>query len=187
MSRIGKQPITIPGEVEVKMEGDLIIIRGPKGELKQSLFPELSVEMKDQEIIISRNKDSDQAKALHGLFRSLVANAVEGVLKGFEKRLELVGTGYRVKTEGDKLILSLGFSHPIIVQPKEDVTLEIEGQKEIIIKGIDKQRVGQVAAEIRGLRKPEPYKGKGVRYKGEVVRRKPGKAAKIGGEQAGGS
>lgn len=186
MSRIGKQPITIPDDVKIKVEKDVLTINGPKGELKQFLFKELSVQMKDQKIVIERVKENDSAKALHGLLRSLIANAVEGVSKGFEKRLELVGTGYRVKKEGDKLVLSLGFSHPVTIDQTEGISLDIEGQKEIIIKGIDKQKVGQTAAEIRSLRKPEPYKGKGIRYAGEVVRRKPGKAAKVG-SGAGGS
>lgn len=180
MSRIGKQPIQIPEEITVSVTDDQVVIKGPKGELKHKLFPELKVEIEGHKVLISQKKESDKTKALHGLLRSLVANAVEGLSKGYEKRLELVGTGYRVKKEGEKLTLSLGFSHPVVIEPLEDTSLEIEGEKKIIIKGIDKQKVGQMAASIRALRKPEPYKGKGIRYEDEIVRRKPGKAAKIG-------
>lgn len=185
MSRIGKQPIQIPEAVNITLKDEEIVISGPQGEIKETLFPQLHIEIKDKQISITRIKEDDKTRALHGLLRSLIANAVKGVKEGFEKRLELVGTGYRVKKEDDKLVLSLGFSHPVVVDTLEGVTLKVEGQKEIIISGIDKQLVGQVAANIRSFRKPEPYKGKGIRYKGELVRRKPGKAAKVGASQGG--
>lgn len=180
MSRIGSQPITIPEGITVNVEEDAIVVKGPKGELKQPTFPELEVKIEDQQVRIRRKGNDNKSRALHGLIRSLIANAVKGVSEGYEKRLELVGTGYRVKKEGEKLVLTLGFSHPVEIKPIEGVSLNAEGEKEIIVRGINKQRVGQVAASIRELRKPEPYKGKGIRYKGEVIRRKPGKTAKIG-------
>ncbi len=180
MSRIGKQPVNIPEGVSVRTEDNKLVVSGPKGELRLPNFDELNIEIDQQTIRIKKKKETDKANALHGLLRALLANAVEGVSQGFEKRLELVGTGYRVKSEGDTLILSVGYSHPVKVEPIEGITLETEGEKEIIVNGIDKQQVGQVAANIRNFRKPEPYKGKGVRYKGEMVRRKPGKAAKVG-------
>lgn len=183
MSRIGRQPITIPEGVTLNVEGNVVVIKGPKGELKQPTFPELDIKIKDQQVHIIKKDNNNKSRALHGLARSLIANAVKGVIEAYEKRLELVGTGYRVKKEGEKLILSLGFSHPVIVESIEGISLDIEGEKEIIVRGIDKQRVGQVAANIRKKRKPEPYKGKGIRYKDEVIRRKPGKAAKIGAAQ----
>lgn len=185
MSRIGKKPIDIPDKVTVKTEGDKIIIKGPKGEMIQKTFADFNIDINDRQIKILARKDEDKITAMHGLLRSLIANAVTGVSEGFEIRLELVGTGYRVKKEGKKLSLSLGFSHPVYIEPIEGINLEIEGQKEIIVSGIDKQKVGQVAANIRSLRKPEPYKGKGIRYKDEIVRRKPGKAAKLGASQGG--
>jgi large subunit ribosomal protein L6 len=183
MSRIGRQPITIPEEVQLNLEGNRVFVKGPKGELREPTFPELDIKIKDQKVHITRKADDDKSRALHGLLRSLIANAIKGVMEGYKKHLELVGTGYRVKKEGENLVLTLGFSHPVIVKSIEGVSLEAKGQKEIIVAGIDKQRVGQVAANIRKLKKPEPYKGKGIRYKDEVVRIKPGKAAKVGAAQ----
>lgn len=180
MSRIGRQPIAIPEGVTVQEKKGQIVVQGPEGGLEVSIPSSLDVKVADKQIIVQRKSDKD--RAIHGLQRSLIANAVQGVAKGFEKRLELVGTGYRVKQDGDNLTLTLGFSHPVKVEKIEGIILETEGEKEIIIKGIDKQKVGQIAANIRSLRKPEPYKGKGIRYKGEIVRRKPGKAAKVGAE-----
>lgn len=180
MSRIGRQPVPIPEGVRVSVEGKTIFVKGPKGELIHQTFPKLDVRIEDKQVRITRKGNDSKSRALHGLLRSLIANAVKGVSVGYEKHLELVGTGYRVKKEGEKLILTLGFSHPVTVEPIEGILLDTQGEKEIIVKGINKQRVGQVAASIRQLRKPEPYKGKGIRYKGEIVRRKPGKTAKIG-------
>lgn len=178
MSRIGKQPIHIPQGVFVTVSDDGVQVKGPHGELTVNLLQGLKVRVEGQTLTVSREKEDK--RAIHGLLRSVIANAVHGVSTGFEKRLELVGTGYRVKKEGEKLVLTLGFSHPVVVEPVAGVTLETEGEKQIIVRGYDKQLVGQVAANIRLLKKPEPYKGKGVRYQGEVVRLKPGKAAKVG-------
>jgi large subunit ribosomal protein L6 len=180
MSRIGKQPIALPENVKIEINQDNVNISGPKGNLNVHFLNLVNISIEDGKILVKPTKKTDQTDAIQGLTRALIANAVTGVTEGFEKRLELVGTGYRAKKEGDKIILSLGYSHPITVNPEKEITIEIEGEKEIIIKGIDKQKVGQVAANIRKYRQPEPYKGKGIRYKDEVVRRKPGKAAKVG-------
>ena len=182
MSRIGRQPIAIPEGVTVSQAEGKIVVKGPKGELSFALFPELKVNLEGSEIRLQRRVD--KASALHGLMRALLMNAVIGVTQGFEKHLELVGTVYRAKKEGEKLSLSLGFSHPVIVTPEIGISLDVEEQKEIIVKGIDKYQVGQMAANIRKLRKPEPYKGKGIRYKDEIVKLKPGKAAKVGAAQS---
>ncbi len=180
MSRIGLIPISIPEEVTIKLDGSKIIVKGPKGELAHSIPRVLKVtQEKDQLFVKPKNKDK-KASALHGLTRSLLFNMVQGVTKGHQKKLELVGTGYRVAKEADKLVLSLGFSHPVEVPFKEGIEFTLEGNNKITISGYDKQLVGQIAAEIRSLKKPEPYKGKGIRYSDEQVRRKPGKAAKVG-------
>ena len=184
MSKIGQKPVPIPSEVTVKVNQEEIIVSGLKGELKEKLFPELAVKIDKEKIIIERKKDSKKAKSLHGLFRSLVFNMVQGVSKGFEKVLELQGTGYRANLEGENLKLSLGFSHPVIVKPRPGIKFQVEESKIIKVEGINKQQVGQTAAEIRAIREPEPYKGKGIRYQGEKVRRKPGKAAKAGAAAA---
>lgn len=181
MSRIGAQPIPIPAGCSLAIGADTVTVKGPKGEIELRYPPQLEVKEEAQEVVVRRKDES--ARALHGLWRSLIANALQGVSVGFEKRLELVGTGYRVKKEGDKLIMSLGFSHPIVVEPEPGISFAVENEKEVIVRGIDKQRVGQVAASIRSRRPPEPYKGKGFHYQGEVVRRKPGKAAKVGAPQ----
>jgi large subunit ribosomal protein L6 len=173
MSRIGKQPITIPESVKIKLDSGKITITGPKGTLVQALPRQVKVAQKNDQLIVESS-----SSAFHGLFRSLVNNMVIGVTEGYQKTLKLIGTGYRVKKEGQALELSLGFSHSIKVASIEGIELEIEGNSTIIVKGIDKQLVGQTAADIRSLRPPEPYKGKGVRYQDEQVRRKPGKAAK---------
>ncbi len=176
MSRIGRQPIKLPDTVKVTKNNDQLTVTGPKGSLNITLPRSIQFTQKENQLFLTST--NTEAKALHGLTRSLLQNAVVGVTSGFEKRLELVGTGYRVKTEGSKIILSLGFSHPIYLDTPKDVSLSIESNNIIIIKGIDKQLVGQAAANIRSLRPPEPYKGKGIRYQGELVRRKAGKAAK---------
>lgn len=179
MSRIGSKTIVIPKEVKVKLAENQVVVTGAKGELTQFLpSPKISIAVENDKIKVSRSDDERQTRAFHGLTRSLVANMVKGVSSGFEKRLELVGTGYRVKKEGKSLVISVGYSHPIEVVAPEDINVEVEGNNQIIIKGIDKQKVGQLAAEIRSFRSPEPYKGKGIRYQGEIVRRKAGKAAK---------
>jgi len=175
MSRIGKVPIPIPEKVQVEVKGDVVSVKGPRGSLIHRLPPEVRVEIEDGQIWVRRGDDGRKARSLHGLNRTLIANMVHGVTEGFEKRLEIVGVGYRANLQGRMLQLSLGYSHPVLYPIPEGIEIEVEGQTKIIVKGIDKQRVGQVAAEIRALRKPEPYKGKGIRYVDERVRRKAGK------------
>jgi len=176
MSRIGFKPIEIPQGVEVKIdEKNFATVKGAKGQLGQQLNTDMKFEIEDNIINVIRPTDNKRHRSLHGLTRSLLFNMIEGVTKGFEKKLELVGVGYRANKQGNKLVLNLGFSHPIEMEDPEGITVEVPSQTEILIKGIDKQQVGNYAAKIRELRKPEPYKGKGVRYSGETVRRKVGK------------
>ncbi len=169
MSRIGKQPVQIPAGVEVTVAAGEIAVKGPLGTLKQALPPELTVKRDGSQVVLEKTDDSTRADALSGTVRALLANMVTGVSKGFERKLTLVGVGYRAAAQGDKLNLSLGFSHPVVHQMPKGVKVETPTQTEILVKGVDKQQVGQVAAEIRGYRPPEPYKGKGVRYADEVV------------------
>jgi len=176
MSRIGKQPVKISEGVEIKLEDSLVIVKGPKGELKIKTRPEIEIVVKDKEVVLNPVNNTKQAKSLWGTYRSLIANAVKGVTEGFEKKLEIEGVGYKANLEGKNLVLHLGYSHPIKVVPPEGITFSVE-KNLITVSGIDKQLVGQVAAEIRAKRKPEPYKGKGVRYQGEIIRRKVGKKA----------
>ncbi|HAE74173.1 MAG TPA: 50S ribosomal protein L6 [Candidatus Aquiluna sp.] len=178
MSRIGKLPIPLPAGVTVEINGQDVAVKGPKGELKLTVSKPITVSQEDGSVIVSRPDDEAVSKSLHGLTRSLIANNVHGVSEGFTKALEIVGTGYRAALKGSTVELSLGFSHPVLVTPPEGITLVVEGNTKIIVSGIDKQAVGEMAANIRKLRKPEPYKGKGVRYEGERVRRKAGKAGK---------
>jgi large subunit ribosomal protein L6 len=178
VSRIGKQPIPVPSGVDVKIDGATVIVKGPKGELKQTFSELLTIEQQDGTLVVTRPDDTREARSLHGLTRTLVANMVQGVSEGFSKNLEIVGVGYRAVLKGSNLELALGFSHPVVVIPEPGISFEVPAPNRITVRGIDKQRVGQVAAEIRAWRKPEPYKGKGVRYEGEYVRRKLGKAAK---------
>ena len=179
MSRIGKKPIDLPQGVEIKIdEKNLVTVKGPMGTLSQQISKEIMVEVEDGTINVNRPSDLKKHKSLHGLSRSLVANMVEGVTKGYEKKLEIVGVGYRANKQGNNVVLSLGFSHPVELTAPEGITLEVPSQTEIIVKGIDKQLVGNYAAKIRAYRKPEPYKGKGVRYAGEIIRRKEGKTGK---------
>lgn len=182
MSRIGKQPVVIPDGVEVKIEGKQITVKGPKGELSQQIHPDVLVEKKDNEVIISvKNREEKMQNSLWGLFRKLIANMVEGVSKGFSKELEVNGVGYKAVINGKVLNLQLGYSHPI--DYKFPAGIDIEVEKNLIrITGVDRQQVGQTAAEIRSLRKPEPYKGKGIKYKEEIIRRKVGKAASKGSD-----
>ncbi len=182
MSRIGKQPVIAPGGVTISVGKDNVVtVKGPKGELKQAIDRDITVEVKDGQITFARPTDQNRHRALHGLYRSLISNLVKGVTDGYERKLELIGVGFKAANQGNVLDLSLGFSHNIVFEiPKEIkvATAQEKGQNPIItLEGIDKQLIGQVAAKIRGLRKPEPYKGKGVRYLGEVVRKKAGKAA----------
>ncbi len=178
MSRIGKLPIEIPQGVEVKIEGQTVTAKGPLGEETVEVRPEIAVKVEDNHIILSKVGTSRETDALYGLFRTLVANAVHGVKEGFEKKLEIQGVGYRANMEGKNLNLSLGYSHPVVVEPPEGITLSVEANTKITVKGSNKQTVGDVAALIRGKRPPEVYKGKGVRYEGEYIRRKAGKAGK---------
>lgn len=176
MSRIGLKPIEIPQGVEVKIdEKNFVSVKGAKGQLEQQLSADMKFEIKDNIINVVRPTDNKKHRSLHGLTMSLLFNMIEGVTKGYEKKLELVGVGYRASKQGNKLILNLGFSNPIEMEDPEGITVEVPSQTEILVKGIDKQLVGNYAAKIRELRKPEPYKGKGVRYSGEMIRRKVGK------------
>jgi large subunit ribosomal protein L6 len=178
VSRIGKQPIPVPAGVDVKIDGTKVTVKGPKGELSQVVSDILTVTTEEGTLVVARPDDSRIARSLHGLTRSLLANMVTGVSEGFAKNLEIVGVGYRAAMKGSDLELQLGFSHPVTVIAEPGITFEVPQPTRITVRGIDKQRVGQVAADIRKWRKPEPYKGKGVRYEGEHVRRKLGKAAK---------
>lgn len=178
MSRIGKQPIPVPAGVEVTISDNNIHVKGAKGELSYEFNPIMTVAHEGEEIIVSRPDDSREAKSFHGLTRTLISNMVTGVHEGFEKKLELVGVGYRAALKGSNLELQLGYSHPVVVEAPEGITFEVPDQTHITVKGADKQMVGETAAIIRKWRKPEPYKGKGIRYAGEHVRRKLGKAAK---------
>lgn len=179
MSRIGKLPIDIPSGVEVTFSNGTVTVKGPKGELKQDVNPLIKIDIADNQITVVPLDETKEARSYHGLYRSLIANMTEGVTNGYQKRLEIQGVGYRAQVQGSKITLNLGFSHPVEYQVPQGITAEIDKDKNniIIISGIDKQQVGQVAAEIREYRKPEPYKGKGVRYEGEYVRRKAGKTA----------
>jgi len=179
MSRIGKTPIEITSGVEVVVTADSVEVKGPKGTLEQSIPEGIEVQKEDETIIVKRDNDLRETKALHGLVRSLINNMVQGVTEGYQKQLELVGVGYRAQSKGSNVLeLQLGFSHPVKYSAPEGITLEVPSQTEINISGIDKQVVGQVAADIRALKKPEPYKGKGIRYVGEHIIRKAGKTAK---------
>jgi len=178
MSRIGKMPIAIPAGVEVKIDGQVVSVKGPKGTLTHTVPAPITVVMEDNNLIVARPDEERNSRSLHGLTRTLIANNIEGVTKGFTKGLEIVGTGYRVTAKGSAIEFALGYSHPILVEPPAGISFQVEGNTKITVVGIDKQAVGEVAANIRKLRKPEPYKGKGVRYAGEVVRRKAGKSGK---------
>lgn len=181
MSRIGKKSILVPEGVSVDINDKLLTIKGPKGELKYTVESQAKVSQIEGKIHVERNLETKLARSIHGLTRSLIANMIIGVTNGYEKKLELVGTGYRVAKKGQGLSMTLGFSHPVDITPVPGINFEVEGNTVVMIKGIDKQLVGQVAANIRAFRPPEPYKGKGVRYSGERVRRKAGKQAKVGG------
>ncbi|HZC14898.1 MAG TPA: 50S ribosomal protein L6 [Thermoleophilaceae bacterium] len=177
MSRIGKQPIPVPSGVDVTIEPELVKVKGPKGELSERVSRSMEVKQENGEILVARPTDRGEHRALHGLTRSLIANMVEGVTNGFEKRLEIQGVGYRAQLQGKKLVLALGYSHPIEMDAPEGVDFEVPQPTRVIVRGISKQVVGEVAANIRKARPPEPYKGKGIRYEGEYVMRKVGKRA----------
>ncbi|HEY8313100.1 MAG TPA: 50S ribosomal protein L6 [Candidatus Baltobacteraceae bacterium] len=180
MSRIGKLPVAVPNGVNVNLADGEVHVKGPKGELRQSLLHYVSVKLEDGQVVVERKGEAKEHRSAHGLTRTLINNMVEGVSKGFRKSLEIQGVGYRAAKSGEKVNLTLGYSHPVSFEPPQGITLSVEGTNKIHVDGIDKQQVGQVAAEIRSLRPPEPYKGKGVRYEGEVVRKKLGKAGKAG-------
>jgi len=177
MSRIGKRPVGVPQGVDARLEAGTLTVKGPKGELTLSVHPEMDVKIDDGEVVVERPGDSARHRALHGLTRSLIANMMEGVTSGFSKSLEIVGVGYRAEKKGAQLTLSLGFSHPVVYHPPEGITVEVPNPTTVTVLGADKQMVGQAAADIRGFRPPEPYKGKGIRYRGEQIRRKAGKTA----------
>jgi large subunit ribosomal protein L6 len=178
MSRIGRMPVAIPSGVDVTINGREVTVTGPKGKLSLEVAEPIEVSQRDGVITVTRPSDEGNVRALHGLSRSLVANMVTGVTEGYRKTLEIVGVGYRVQAKGPNLEFSLGFSHPVTVSPPEGITLRVETPTRLVVEGIDKQQVGEVAANIRKLRKPDPYKGKGLRYSGEHIRRKVGKAGK---------
>lgn len=178
MSRIGRKPIPVPDGVDVKIDGKQITVKGPKGTLTRSFHPEMDVKVVDKELRVERPSDAKRHRALHGTTRSIIANMIEGVANGFSKELELVGVGYRAQKKGKNLSLNVGYSHPVDIEPEEGIEFEVPSQTSVIVKGIDKERVGAVASRIRSVRKPEPYKGKGIKYKGERIVRKEGKTGK---------
>ena len=180
MSRIGKLPIAIPAGVEVKVDGNTVTVKGPKDTLTTTVHPSMKVVVKDSEITVIRPDDDKDTKALHGLTRTLIFNMVEGVTNGYKKELEVNGVGYRAQMKGKDLVLNIGFSHPVVMTPPEGIKVEVPDANKIIVSGADKQMVGQFTAEIREKRPPEPYKGKGIKYVDEYVRRKEGKAGKGG-------
>ena len=178
MSRIGKKPITIPAGVDVKINGSEVTVKGPKGELKNTFNADMNIAVEGNEIIVTRPTDNKEHRSLHGLTRTLIANMVEGVTNGFSKELEVNGVGYRVQKQGKNLVMNLGYSHQVIMEEIPGITIEAPTPNKIVISGADKQKVGQFAAEVREKRPPEPYKGKGIKYADEYIRRKEGKAAK---------
>lgn len=178
MSRIGRKPIVIPAGVEVKIDGQNVTVKGPKGTLNSTVHPLITVKVEGAQIEVTRANDEKEARSVHGLTRTLISNMVVGVTEGFKKELEVLGVGYRVQKQGKDLVMTLGYSHPVIVSDTEDIKIEAPDPNKIIIHGIDKQKVGQFAAEVREKRPPEPYKGKGIRYAGEYVPHKEGKAGK---------
>lgn len=178
MSRIGRLPIDIPAGVDITVDGDQITVKGPKGELTQRVAEPIQVQVEDGQVQVTRPDDERESRSLHGLTRTLIHNDIVGVTEGYTKGLEVVGTGYRVQAKGNSLEFALGFSHPVVVEAPEGISFAVEGNNKVTVSGISKQAVGEVAANLRKLRKPEPYKGKGVRYAGEHIRRKAGKAGK---------
>lgn len=178
MSRVGKKPVEIPAGVTVTANNGLVTVKGPKGELSRTFNPDITIAIEENVINVSRPSDIKEHRALHGTTRALISNMVEGVSKGFERNLELIGVGYRAQKQGKKLVLNVGYSHPVEIEPEEGIEIEVPANTKISVKGADKERVGALAANIRGVRPPEPYKGKGIRYEGEFVRRKEGKTGK---------
>ena len=180
MSRVGKRPVEVPSGVDVKLTGDTVTVKGPLGELSLRVVPEVKVSIADARVSVTRSSDEKRCIALHGTTRALIANLVKGVSKGFTKGLEIVGTGYRAQLSGKSLVLQVGYAHPVNYVPPAGIEIAVESPTKVVVKGINKETVGRVAAEIRAVRKPEPYKGKGIRYEGEHVRRKAGKAGAVG-------
>ncbi|WP_066376353.1 MULTISPECIES: 50S ribosomal protein L6 [unclassified Anabaena] len=180
MSRIGKRPITVPTKVQVTIDGSKVSVKGPKGELSQDLPTNVTVTQDGDTLLVTRKDDSRRSRQMHGLSRTLVANMVEGVSQGFQKRLEIQGVGYRAQVQGRNLVLNIGFSHQVQIEPPDGIQFAVENNTNVIVSGYDKEVVGNTAAKIRGVRPPEPYKGKGIRYANEVVRRKAGKTGKSG-------
>lgn len=178
MSRIGRLPIEIPAGVTVTADGQLVTVKGPKGELSLTVSRPIEVNIEDAQVLVTRPDDERASRSLHGLTRTLISNQIIGVTQGYSKGLEIVGTGYRVAQKGNSVEFALGFSHPVLIDPPAGISLTVDGNTKLTVSGIDKQAVGEVAANIRKIRKPEPYKGKGVRYAGEIVRRKAGKSGK---------
>jgi large subunit ribosomal protein L6 len=183
MSRIGRLPIAVPSTVDVTIDGREVTVKGPRGTLSRTLHPDMTVSREDGTLVVTRPTEQKTHKQLHGLTRTLVNNMVVGVTDGYRKGLEITGVGYRATLNGKKLTLNLGYSHPIEIDPPEGISFEVENPTRLAVLGIDKELVGQIAAQVRSTRKPEPYKGKGVRYAGEKIRRKAGKAGKIGGKK----
>ncbi|BAY07302.1 50S ribosomal protein L6 [Calothrix sp. NIES-2098] len=180
MSRIGKRPITIPAKVQVAIDGTKVVVKGPKGELARELPTQVTVSQEGETLLVNRRDDSRTSRQMHGLSRTLVANMVEGVSQGFQRRLEIQGVGYRAQVQGRNLVLNMGYSHQVQIEPPDGIQFAVENNTNVIVSGYDKEIVGNTAAKIRAVRKPEPYKGKGIRYAGEVVRRKAGKTGKSG-------
>ncbi|WP_010652080.1 50S ribosomal protein L6 [Oceanobacillus massiliensis] len=178
MSRIGLKPVEIPEGVEIKLNGTTVTVKGPKGELSRELHPDMKVKIEDNVLTVERPTDHKDHRALHGTTRSLIGNMVEGVSKGFEKSLEIIGVGYRAQKQGNKLVINAGYSHPVEIDPIDGIEIDVPKNTQLTVKGIDKELVGAIAANIRAIRPPEPYKGKGIRYTDEYVRRKEGKTAK---------
>lgn len=178
MSRIGKKPIEIPSEVEIAINNQVVSVKGPKGSLSRTFHNDMIIRKEDSQILVERPSDQKLHRALHGTTRSIISNMIEGVTKGYQKTLELVGVGYRASKSGNKVVVTVGYSHPVEIVPEEGIELEVPEQTKIIVKGIDKERVGEFAANIRSIREPEPYKGKGIKYENERIRRKVGKTGK---------
>ncbi|MEN0647594.1 50S ribosomal protein L6 [Caldifermentibacillus hisashii] len=178
MSRIGKKPIEVPAGVTVTLNGNKVTVKGPKGELSREFNKDITITVEDNVVTVTRPSDSKEHRTVHGTTRAILANMVEGVSKGFEKSLELIGVGYRAQKQGNKLVLSVGYSHPVEITPENGLEIDVPSNTQIVVKGIDKEQVGALAANIRDVRPPEPYKGKGIRFVGEYVRRKEGKTGK---------
>ena len=178
MSRIGKKPIEVPAGVTVTIDNSQVTVKGPKGELSRTFHQDIAINIEENVITVSRPSEAKDHRALHGTTRAVLANMIEGVSKGFERSLDLIGVGYRAAKQGKKLVLSVGYSHPVEIEPEEGIDIEVPTNTKVIVKGINKERVGELAANIRSVRPPEPYKGKGIRYEGEFVRRKEGKTGK---------